>query len=638
MCPTRSKASYVSGIRILLILLGVLGFGALQDLRGQEDAIRVEPPNWWVGMRNSRLQLMLHGEDLALYTPRVQAEGIVVEAWHPGSSPNYLFIDLSLDQGLQPGVIKLLLERKGYPEKEIAYEIRAREKQGEDYVGFDASDVIYLITPDRFSNANPDNDSFPALREQGVDRSGDYARHGGDIEGIRRHLDYIQDMGFTAIWPTPLLLNDMPRTSYHGYAITDFYRVDPRFGTLQEYRALSDEAREKGLKLIMDQVVNHCGLYHWWMEDLPFPDWINFQENHETGKPLTVTNHRRTVNQDLYAAQVDRNLMEKGWFVPSMPDLNQDNPFMATYLIQNSIWWVETLQLGGIRQDTYPYPDKDFLSRWARALMEEYPNFNIVGEEWSTNPLLVGYWQDGSRKGNSYRSYLRTTMDFPLQKAIVDGLTKPESWGSGLIGIYEALANDFHYIRPHDLLLFGDNHDMDRIFTQLGGSALLTRMAMAFILMAPRIPQVYYGTEILMDNSAKPGDHGLIRSDFPGGWEGDSGNVFTGSGLSAEALEMQDYLKTLMNFRKGSPALKNGKTLHFVPEDGVYVLVRSYEEETVLLMLNKNETPFELSLERFRELGLEGKSLRELHRGETVIWSEHLTLKAPGPYIYISKE
>ena len=229
-------------------------------------------------------------------------------------------------------------------------------------------------------------------------------------------------------------------------------------------------------------------------------------------------------------------------------------------------------------------------------------------------------------------------MDFPLQKAIVEGLTRPESWGSGLIGIYEALANDFHYTRPHDLLLFGDNHDMDRIFTQLGGSALLTRMAMAFILVAPRIPQVYYGTEILMDNSAKPGDHGLIRSDFPGGWEGDSGNGFTGTGLSAEAREMRDYLKTLLNFRKGSPALKNGKTLHFVPEDGVYVLVRSYEGETVLLMLNKNETPVKLSLERFRELGLEGKSLQELHRGETVIWSGHLTLKAPGPYIYISKE
>jgi glycosidase len=638
MYLTRSKVSYVSGIRILLILLGVIGLGAMQDLRGQEDAIRAEPPNWWAGMRNSRLQLMLHGEGLAFYTPHVPADGVVVEAWHPGSSPNYLFIDLSLDQGLQPGTIKLVLKRKGYPEREIAYEVRARERRGEDYVGFDASDVIYLITPDRFANANPGNDSFPGLREQGVDRSGDYARHGGDIEGIRRHLDYIQEMGFTAIWPTPLLLNDMPGTSYHGYAITDFYRVDPRFGTLQEYRTLSDEAREKGLKLIMDQVVNHCGLYHWWMEDLPFPDWINFQKNHETGKPLTVTNHRRTVNQDLYAAQVDRNLMEKGWFVPSMPDLNQDNPFMATYLIQNSIWWVETLQLVGIRQDTYPYPDKDFLSRWARALMEEYPNFNIVGEEWSTNPLLVGYWQDGSRKGNSYRSYLRTTMDFPLQKAIVEGLTGTESWESGLIEIYEALANDFHYTRPHDLLLFGDNHDMDRIFTQLGGSALLTRMAMAFILVAPRIPQIYYGTEILMDNSAKPGDHGLIRSDFPGGWEGDRRNGFTGAGLSAEAREMRDYLKTLLNFRKRSPALKNGKTVHFVPEDGVYVLVRSYEGETVVLLLNKNKTPVELSLERFRELGLEGKSLRELYRGETVVWSEYLTLKAPGAYIYISKE
>ena len=637
MCPARNKSRYDTGIRVLLFIVGIIGLGSVQDLKGQDAAIRVEPPNWWAGMQNSRLQLMLHGEGLALYTPRVSAEDVLVEAWHPGSSKNYLFVDLFLAQGLRPGEVNLVLERRGYPDREIGYQIRAREKQGEEYQGFDASDVIYLITPDRFANANPDNDSFPGLREQGVDRSDDYARHGGDLEGIRRHLDYIQHMGFTAIWPTPLLMNDMPATSYHGYAITDFYQVDPRFGTLQEYRALSDEAREKGLKLIMDQVVNHCGLHHWWMEDLPFPDWINFQQNHEEGEPLTVTNHRRTVNQDLYAARTDRDLMEKGWFVPSMPDLNQDNPFMATYLIQNSIWWVETLQLGGIRQDTYPYPDKDFLSRWARALMEEYPNFNIVGEEWSTNPLLVGYWQDGVQKRDSYRSYLRTTMDFPLQKAIIDGLTEPETWGSGLIAIYEALANDFHYTRPNDLLLFGDNHDMDRVFTQLGGSAVLTRMALAFILVAPRIPQIYYGTEILMDNSANPGDHGLIRSDFPGGWEADSKNGFSGAGLAPGAREMQDYLKKVLNFRKGSSALKEGKTLHFVPEDGIYVLVRSYEDETVVLVLNKNEAPVKLALERFRELGLNGKSLQELLSGETVIWSEHLTLKAAGAYIYISK-
>lgn len=638
MCPTRIKLRYVTRIGILLFVVGIIGLGSVEGLRAQEAAIRAEPPNWWTGMRNSRLQLMLHGQDLAHYTPRSSAEGVQLEAWHPGSSPNYLFVDFLLAKDLRPGEIRLVLEREGYPSRELAYQIMPREKQGEEFKGFDASDVIYLITPDRFANGNPENDSDPGLREQGTDRSDDYARHGGDLEGIRQHLGYIRELGFTAIWPTPMLLNDMPATSYHGYAITDFYQVDPRFGTLEDYRALSDEAREKGLKLIMDQVVNHCGLYHWWMEDLPFPDWINFQENYEMGAPHTVTNHRRTVNQDPYAATADRELMEKGWFVPSMPDLNQDNPFLATYLIQNSIWWVETLQLGGIRQDTYPYPDKDFLSRWARALMEEYPNFNIVGEEWSTNPLLVGYWQDGALKGDSYRSYLRTTMDFPLQKAIIDGLTQPETWGSGLIQIYEALANDFHYARPHDLLLFGDNHDMDRVFTQLGGSADLTQMAMAFILMAPRIPQIYYGTEILMDNSSKPGDHGRIRSDFPGGWKGDSRNGFTGNGMSMDARRMQEYLKKILQYRQGSKALTNGKTRHFVPQDGVYVLARSFEEETVLLLINKNESAVKHSLDRYRELGLQGKSLRELQSGKTVLWSGNLTLSAPGAYIYISKD
>ena len=320
-----------------------------------------------------------------------------------------------------------------------------------------------------------------------------------------------------------------------------------------------------------------------------------------------------------------------------MPDLNQDNPFLATYLIQNSIWWVETLQLGGIRQDTYPYPDKDFLARWAREIMEEYPNFNIVGEEWSTNPLLVAYWQDGAPKRDSYRSYLRTTMDFPLQKALVDGLTAQETWGTGLIGIYEALANDFHYASPRNLLFFGDNHDMDRLYTQLGESVALTQMALAFILTTPRIPQVYYGTELLMENSAKPGDHGLIRSDFPGGWEGDLRNGFIGAGLTSQEKEMQLFLRKILKFRQRSPAIHKGETLHFVPEAGVYILARSLKNETVVLVLNKNEGPVTVLLSRYAELGLSGKPMNEILSGKTVIWSGSLTLKEPGAYIYTTE-
>jgi glycosidase len=602
--------------------------------QGQEPEIQVEPPNWWAGMRSSTLQLMLHGEDLANYSPEVHYEGLTVESWHPGTSPNYLFIDLSFSSRVQPGKVPLSLRRSGYPVIGLEYELKERQKEAAAYKGFDATDVIYLITPDRFANGNPDNDIIPGMKEQGVDRTDDYARHGGDIRGMIDHLDYIGGMGFTAIWPTPLLTNDMPRTSYHGYAITDFYGVDPRFGTLEEYRELSHEARLRGVKLIMDQVVNHCGLSHWWMADLPFPDWIHYQQEYLEGKPFTVTNHRRTVNQDPYASRADRELMNRGWFVPSMPDLNQSNPFLATYLIQNSIWWVETLQLGGIRQDTYPYPDKGFMARWARAIMEEYPNFNIVGEEWSYNPLLVGYWQHGAHNRDAYQSYLKSTMDFPLQRALVKALRTEEQWDSGLNILYEGLANDFYYPRPSDILFFGDNHDMDRLFTQLGESVPLMEMALAFILTTPRIPQIYYGTELLLQNSKKPGDHGLIRTDFPGGWAGDAKNGFTGEGLTEAESLMQQYLRSILIFRKQSQAIQKGDLIHFAPEDGTYLLARAMGGETAVVILNKNESPVALPLDRFEELGLMGRTLRNVLTDEKIQWSGSIKLEGPGAFIF----
>ena len=602
--------------------------------QGQEPEIQVEPPNWWAGMRSSTLQLMLHGEDLANYSPEVHYEGLTVESWHPGTSPNYLFIDLSFSSRVQPGKVPLSLRRSGYPVIGLEYELKERQKEAAAYKGFDATDVIYLITPDRFANGNPDNDIIPGMKEQGVDRTDDYARHGGDIRGMIDHLDYIGGMGFTAIWPTPLLTNDMPRTSYHGYAITDFYGVDPRFGTLEEYRELSHEARLRGVKLIMDQVVNHCGLSHWWMADLPFPDWIHYQQEYVEGKPFTVTNHRRTVNQDPYASRADRELMNRGWFVPSMPDLNQSNPFLATYLIQNSIWWVETLQLGGIRQDTYPYPDKGFMARWARAIMEEYPNFNIVGEEWSHNPLLVGYWQHGAHNRDAYQSYLKSTMDFPLQRALVKALRTEEQWDSGLNILYEGLANDFYYPRPSDILFFGDNHDMDRLFTQLGESVPLMEMALAFILTTPRIPQIYYGTELLLQNSKKPGDHGLIRTDFPGGWAGDAKNGFTGEGLTEAESLMQQYLRSILIFRKQSQAIQKGDLIHFAPEDGTYLLARAMGGETAVVILNKNESPVALPLDRFEELGLMGRTLRNVLTDEKIQWSGSIKLEGPGAFIF----
>ena len=471
---------------------------ALSVSMGLAQLKRIEPPNWWVGFKQQKLQLLLYGEgigmaNISLDHPTVRLENIKV-----ADSPNYLFLDLFIPEGTQAGRLEFEISQQGEPTGTFAYELLDRNQDSTIFTGFSSKDAIYLITPDRFANGDTSNDVDTSMREKTLDRKNDYGRHGGDIRGIINHLDYIADMGFTALWSSPLLENDMPEQSYHGYAITDFYRVDPRFGTLDEYHELANKAREKGIKLIMDQVANHCGLYHWWMEDLPFSDWINDQQAFENSKPVKTSNHRRTTHQDPYAADYDKDNMVKGWFVTAMPDLNQENPYLADYLIQNSIWWIETLGLGGIRQDTYPYPEKDFMAKWARSIMTEYPAFSIVGEEWSYNPLQVAYWQHGMQNRDGYQSYLKSTMDFPIQRTLVESLVEKEDWNSGLIRLFEALSNDFHYASPKDLMLFADNHDMDRVFTQLKEDPELARMAMAFVLMAPLFLRISLSSQTIV--------------------------------------------------------------------------------------------------------------------------------------------
>ena len=599
------------------------------------QSLRVEPPNWWVGMKDSTVQLLVHYPGIQSYGAQLEDDHARLVEVHTGTSPNYLFLDVVLPSNMPPKDILLKFVSADGSMFSHNYPVRARETNPDSLQGFDSSDVVYLITPDRFANGDLTNDSNPGLLETGIDRSDDYARHGGDIAGITANLDYIAEMGFTAIWSSPLLINDMPEQSYHGYAITDYYQVDPRFGSLEAYKHLAHKSREKGIKLIMDQVANHCGREHWWMSDLPYPDWINDQQSFENDLPVEQTNHRRTTNQDIYAANADKESMRRGWFVSAMPDLNQQNPIMARYIIQNSIWWIETLQLGGIRQDTYPYPDKDFMADWARSIMTEYPNFTIVGEEWSYNPLLVAYWQDGTANADGYRSYLRSTMDFPLQSALIQALNESENWNTGWIKLYEALANDFAYTDPSSIMLFADNHDMDRVFTQLGEDVVRTKMALSFLLVAPRIPQIYYGTEVLISNSSRPGSHGRIRTDFPGGWPDDAQNAFTGEGLTKEQSEMQNWLRKLLRFRNNSEVLHEGETRHFSPQEGVYVLFRTKGDEQLMLILNKNQQPYRLSLDRFEEMDLKGRHATDLFTGNKIELQEALSLAAAGPTILI---
>ncbi|MFH6767813.1 glycoside hydrolase family 13 protein [Gaetbulibacter aquiaggeris] len=601
------------------------------------DIERVEPSHWWVGFKNQTLQLLVKDENVYTADIEISYEGVTIESIVKGTSPNYLFVDLKISEQTKPGKFNIYFKFENGSRKIQTYELKSRIKASEDYIGFNSSDVIYLITPDRFANGDESNDIIAYLKEKKIDRKNDYARHGGDIKGITNHLDYINEMGFTAIWPCPLLTNDMPRASYHGYAMTDFYQVDPRFGTLEEYKELADKARIFNIKLVMDQVVNHCGSEHWWMKDLPFSDWVNQQKAFEENTELKNSSHRRTINQDSYASERDKKEMSEGWFVEAMPDLNQNNPFMATYLIQNSIWWIETLGLGGIRQDTYPYSDKTFLADWTGAIMTEYPNFSIVGEEWSYNPLIVGYWQQGMNNKDGYKSRLKSPMDFPMQRQIVDALKEDEQWDTGFVKMYEGLANDFYYASPKDLMIFPDNHDMSRIFTQLNKDITKTKMALGYIFTLTRIVQFYYGTEILMNDSAKPGDHGLIRTDFPGGWQGDKVNAFTGEGLTITQKDMQLFVKKLLNYRKDSKAIIEGETIHFAPENGIYVLFRIIEDEIVAVILNKNKKLVKLNLERFDELGLKGRNLKNIITSEKVVWNDYLTLKGEGVIILTTK-
>ncbi|MGV8945562.1 MAG: glycoside hydrolase family 13 protein [Lutibacter sp.] len=598
---------------------------------------RVEPPNWWVGMENHQLELLIYGKDIAQFSPSIDHKNIRILDIKKTENNNYLFLNLDLSKAVS-GKFNINFSKKGkHNNFSIEYELKERNKDSKLKEGFNSTDVIYLITPDRFANGDVTNDIVKNMNEKTINRKDGYARHGGDIKGIINHLDYMKQMGFTAIWPTPLLTNDMKISSYHGYAMTDFYQVDPRFGTLNDYVELAEKAKNKGLKLIIDQVANHIGIEHWWMKDLPTKDWLNYQDEYLKGNIVT-TNHRRTTNQDSYASKVDSDLMSEGWFVSTMPDLNQRNPLLANYLIQNSIWWIETLDLGGIRQDTYPYPNKQFMSNWAGAIMKEYPNFRIVGEEWSTNPLLVGYWQQGAKNKDGYQSNLSSTMDFPMQKAIVEALNEPESWDKGFVKMYEGLANDFSYANPSKIMIFPDNHDMDRVFTQLQENVVNTKMALSYLLSLPRIPQIYYGTEILMQNSAKPGDHGLIRTDFPGGWNNDKSNAFTGEGLADNQLEMQSFLKKVLNYRKNSEAIHLGKTIHFAPENGIYMLFRIKDDEIVVVILNKNEAPVTLDLNRFEEVGLKGKSLKNIITDEVFIWNAAMQIDSKGVIILSTKK
>lgn len=557
---------------------------------------KIEPPSWWVGMEHDTVEFMVYGEDIS----GLNAESSTLQVLRSEglTSANYLFVTAVVPENTTIGSHAFTFRNsKGKRVAKASIDILERRPESAARKGFSSADFIYLIMPDRFRNGNPNNDAVKGMLES-PNRSFQGGRHGGDIEGIRQSLGYFKDLGVSALWLNPVVENDMPAYSYHGYAMTDLYQVDKRYGSNEEYKQLSKEAKEAGIGLIMDQVANHIGSYHEWMEDLPSEDWINQWDE------FTETSHMKVTRFDPHAAEVDKKRFTDGWFVKTMPDLNQRNEKLAKYLIQNSIWWVEYLDLYGIRMDTWPYPDADFLTDWTKAILDEYPNFNIVGEEWISDPALISYWQDGVKRHDDYTSYLPSVMDFPLQTAIVEGLMDDGGWRPAMSKVYESLANDYKYANTNNVMIFPDNHDMSRIFTRLEEDFDKWKMAMSMYFTMRGTLQFFYGTEILMSNPGTE-DHGIIRSDFPGGWPGDTVNAFTGEGLSSQALEAQNWIKTLAKLRRESCALNMGTTLHYTPNDEIYVYFRSFEQEHLMVVVNKNTEAKEIELDRF-EQGLNG--------------------------------
>ena len=586
---------------------------------GRSGIERVEPANWWVGMRHNRVELLVHGRAIARAVPRIARAGVSIVDVQRTDNPNYLFVTVEVAADARPGDVAIDFLESGKVVATHPWRIEAREPGSSQRRGFDASDAIYLITPDRFANGDPANDSVAGMAER-ANRANPNGRHGGDIAGIRRHLDYIAGMGFTQLWPTPLLENDQPAYSYHGYAITDLYRTDPRMGTNADFQALAREARARGIGIIMDVVLNHIGSRHWWMDDLPARDWINHGGN------FAPTNHRRTTIQDPHAAPGDRAGFVDGWFVSAMPDLNQRNPHLARYLIQNTLWWIEYAGLSGIREDTFGYADTQFLSDWAKAVLDEYPGFAMVGEEWSINPAVVAHWQRGKANPDGHVPYMPSMMDFPIHIALRNALLQPDGWETGWVGLYEMLANDFLYPAPDRLVVFAENHDTSRLFAHLDGDLDLWKVAMAYVATMRGTPQFYYGSEALLRGPKERND-GLLRADMPGGWAGDQASAFTGEGLSAQQREAQAYIRALFNWRKRNPLLHHGKLMHFAPVDDVYVYFRYDGSNSVMVALNKNAGARTLALERF-DAFLQGHGARDALTGKPVALGASITLPA----------
>ena len=592
---------------------------------------KVKPPFWWVGMHNKTLQLTVYGENISELSPTISDESISISAIQKTENSNYLFIDLALSDA-KVGDFQIDFSNNSGIVLSYSYELKLRKKNSAKRKGFDSSDMIYLIMPDRFANGNPEIDNTDDTVEK-LNRKDKDGRHGGDIQGIIDHLDYIDELGATSVWITPLLEDNEPRTSYHTYAQSDLYKIDPRFGTNEDYKRLAIEMHKRGMKLIMDYVTNHWGSKHWMIQDLPSKDWINYWDENDHG--FTLSNYRKTTQFDSNASTIDAEGCMNGWFDITMPDMNQRNPLLLNYIVQNAIWWIEYADLDGLRVDTYPYADKEGIAKWTKAVMDEYPNFNIVGETEMHYHAQNAYWQKDSKIAaiQSYNSYLPSVMDFPLHDAIMIMFNEQEqwSWDKGIVRAYNNFTNDFLYPNINNILVFAENHDTHRI-NHLYPDIKDYKLAMTLVATVRGIPQLYYGSEIGMQGNKDIGD-GDIRHDFPGGWQGDVQNAFTNDSRTEKQNEYFNITKQLFNWRKGKEVIHTGKTMHFVPENNVYVYFRYNVNETVMVIVNNNLNEQVLDLSRFAEIIKDSKSGKEIISGTKISLENNLTIEGKSSMI-----
>ncbi len=585
----------------------------------------IHPLHWWVGMSDPELQIMLHGDNISQYEPVLRAQGVKLLRTERATNPNYLFLYVDT-RSAQPQTFQILLKEGTKVRKTLPYKLEARQTLKRS--AFNASDVLYLLMPDRFASGNSKLNNVPGLKEPKVDLSNPDGRHGGDIAGLRSKLPYLQDLGATAVWPTPMLINDMPSHTYHGYAITDYYQIDPRMGSNEEFKELVADCHRHGIKFIMDWVFNHCGNENFIFRDRPSDDWFNYNSQY------TQTNYRLATLTDTHASQHERKLAQDGWFVKNMPDLNQRNPAVKTYLIQASIWWTEYADIDGIRQDTYPYADFQAMSEWNQRMEKEYPGFNIVGETWINNSVSVSYWQKDSKLAAPRNTQLKTVMDFPLMYALEQAVDEEtDDWDKGLARVYNCLSQDIVYADPMHLLTFLDNHDTDRFASSPEKAKNLRRyqQALTLLLTLRGIPQLYYGDEIGMAANREKGD-GVLRANFPGGFNDGQANAFTTEGRDSLQNAYFDFARRLLQWRKGNTAISEGKLTQFTVKNGVYVYARTSNNRHIVVLVNGKNEERKVELEHYAEV-FPAKTAYDVFAQKQVTWDKELNLEPKGVMI-----